>query len=487
MRSAETKHRAAAQYLRVSTDSQRYSLEHQAASIAAYAAVEGFTISKSYVDAGKSGVTANKRLGLAELLADITRGEITYSTLLVLDVSRWGRYQDPDEAAHYEFLCRSAGVDVCYCAESFEPGLAGSVFKHIKRVMAGEYSRELSAKIRNAKRRHALAGHAQGGACKYGFARQIVNVDGTLGKILERYERKSRPEQSLILVPEGPKQSATLRKIFRLYLKQQLQPVRISERLNSEGIGWCDGTPWTRARVVDVLRCDLVTGRQPFGKTSCHLGKSRIYNPKDTWGMVRIFPPIVSMKTFNAAQARLAELNGSRKKTDAELLDDLRKVHKLHGRITNELLEATPGTASLQVYYARFGTMVRAYQRIGLHYTPRERGRDANGQRLSREEVLEALRRLYREHGKINMSLCHADHRLPALGWLRWEFGSIAEAFEAAGLPHFDGGPVTKRKERLRAGFEPTRDEQGVMTGPFGGRYKITADGRRRYGYGSTK
>jgi hypothetical protein len=25
----------------------------------------------------------------------------------VYDVSRWGRFQDPDEAAHYEFLCKA--------------------------------------------------------------------------------------------------------------------------------------------------------------------------------------------------------------------------------------------------------------------------------------------------------------------------------------------------------------------------------------------
>ena len=37
----------------------------------------------------------------------------------VYDVSRWGRFQDPDESAHYEFLCKAAGVRVHYCAEQF--------------------------------------------------------------------------------------------------------------------------------------------------------------------------------------------------------------------------------------------------------------------------------------------------------------------------------------------------------------------------------
>ncbi len=47
-------------------------------------------------------------------------GRAQFKVILVYDVSRWGRFQDVDEAAHYEFLCRSASVPVRYCAEQFE-------------------------------------------------------------------------------------------------------------------------------------------------------------------------------------------------------------------------------------------------------------------------------------------------------------------------------------------------------------------------------
>ena len=40
--------------------------------------------------------------------------------ILVYDVSRWGRIQDADESAHYEYICRSAGFHGAYCAEQFE-------------------------------------------------------------------------------------------------------------------------------------------------------------------------------------------------------------------------------------------------------------------------------------------------------------------------------------------------------------------------------
>jgi DNA invertase Pin-like site-specific DNA recombinase len=94
----------AAQYLRMSTEHQQYSLANQADAIAAYAQTEGFRIIKTYEDAGKSGVALAHRRGLKQLLEDVLKGA-EYRAILVYDVSRWGRFQDSDEAAHYEFVC----------------------------------------------------------------------------------------------------------------------------------------------------------------------------------------------------------------------------------------------------------------------------------------------------------------------------------------------------------------------------------------------
>jgi len=33
---------------------------------------------------------------------------------------RWGRFQNTDESAHYEYICRRAGVSIQYCAEDSE-------------------------------------------------------------------------------------------------------------------------------------------------------------------------------------------------------------------------------------------------------------------------------------------------------------------------------------------------------------------------------
>jgi DNA invertase Pin-like site-specific DNA recombinase len=99
----------AAQYVRMSTEHQQYSLENQSDAIHAYAALHGFEIIQTYSDSAKSGVVLRNRPGLQQLLKDVVGGSAPYRAILVYDVSRWGRFQDTDEPAHYEFLCRSAG------------------------------------------------------------------------------------------------------------------------------------------------------------------------------------------------------------------------------------------------------------------------------------------------------------------------------------------------------------------------------------------
>jgi DNA invertase Pin-like site-specific DNA recombinase len=139
----------AAQYIRMSTDYQRYSPQNQAAAIAAYAQQQNLTIVRTYTDEGRSGLRIKNRAGLTELIDEVCSGHADFDHILVYDVSRWGRFQDIDESAHYEFLCKKNGIKVAYCAEQFDNdgSLLSSIVKNIKRVMAAEYSRELSVKV----------------------------------------------------------------------------------------------------------------------------------------------------------------------------------------------------------------------------------------------------------------------------------------------------------------------------------------------------
>jgi hypothetical protein len=80
-------------------------------------------------------------------------------------VSRWGRFQDSDEAAHYEFLLQVRWRSSSLRAEAFanDGTLLSSLSKALKRTMAAEYSRELGVKVLDGQKRLARVGFKQGG------------------------------------------------------------------------------------------------------------------------------------------------------------------------------------------------------------------------------------------------------------------------------------------------------------------------------------
>ena len=207
----------AAQYLRMSTDHQQYSLQNQADAIARYAVQHGFTIVKTYSDAARSGLHLKNRAGLKQLLKDVMEGQFDFNAVLVYDVSRWGRFQDTDEAAHYEYLCKSSGVPIHYCAEMFtnDNSTAGLILKALKRTMAGEYSRELSVKVRAGLERLAKLGYNLGGSAPYGLTRQLLDTQGKPKQVLAYGERKSLANEHVTFVPGPPEEVACPPSIHR--------------------------------------------------------------------------------------------------------------------------------------------------------------------------------------------------------------------------------------------------------------------------------
>jgi DNA invertase Pin-like site-specific DNA recombinase len=98
----------------MSTERQEYSIANQLAAIKNYAQLHDFQIVRTYADEAKSGIDLAHRPALKQLLDDVSAHAIDYEAILVFDVSRWGRFQDIDESAYYEFHCKRAGVRVHY-------------------------------------------------------------------------------------------------------------------------------------------------------------------------------------------------------------------------------------------------------------------------------------------------------------------------------------------------------------------------------------
>jgi DNA invertase Pin-like site-specific DNA recombinase len=359
----------AAQYVRMSTDLQKYSIENQKVAIQQYALQHGFAVMKTYTDAGRSGVVLKSRAGLKELLADVLTGNAIFKAILVYDVSRWGRFQDSDEAAHYEFLCKDAGIPVHYCAELFQNDgtLPNSLFKSLKRMMAAEYSRELGVKVFGAQKKLAQLGFRMGGQPGYGLRRLLVSNNPKLNRRLETGQRKD-PTDHIILVPGPRKEVECVRAIYAMALTN-LTMSEIARRLNRHGIPFLGGKDWTSAAVGRTLRNPKYAGVNTWNRMTCKLHSRPKNLPREQWIVTPYaYPPVIDPDTFERVQVALKKR--LTRPTDEELLDVLRRLLRRKGELTENIIKNARNVPNISLYYNRFGPFREIFKRIGYEPPP---------------------------------------------------------------------------------------------------------------------
>jgi DNA invertase Pin-like site-specific DNA recombinase len=380
----------AAQYLRMSTEHQRYSIENQAAAIQTYAELNNLSVVKTYTDPARTGVVLKRRRGLQQLLQDVISGDQRYRVILVLDVTRWGRFQDTDESAHYEFLCKNAGIPVHYCSETFanDGSLPSLIMKALKRAMAGEYSRELSVKVSAGQKRLVKLGFKQGGSAGYGLRRMLVSADRVSKQQLGDGQRKSLATDRVILAPGPENERKVVCEIYRLLVSEGLSVRAIASELNRRGIEYRASSTWDYAAVHGILTQLKYIGYLAFGQTSSKLYTPVQRVPKAEWSLTPgAYEPVVDYATFVQAQQVL--YRRSVNKSDDELLDGLRGILRREGRISSSLIDLCLDIPSISTYRARFGSLRHAYDQIGYgraeHFGPVDLRRRT--QRL-REELI---------------------------------------------------------------------------------------------------
>jgi DNA invertase Pin-like site-specific DNA recombinase len=359
--------RRAAQYIRMSTEHQQYSTENQAEIILEYAASRGYQIVKTYEDSGKSGLSITGRGSLQQLLEDAQAGRADFEIILVYDVSRWGRFQDSDESAYYEYICKRAGINVEYCAEQFENdgSPVSTIIKGVKRAMAGEYSRELSAKVFKGQCKLIQLGYRQGGPAGFGLRRMLIDQDGTPKGLLKRGEMKSIQTDRVILVPGPEEEVKAVQQMYELFTRDGLKESQIAEWLNVRNIVNAElGRSWTRGMVQQVLTNEKYIGNNVYNRLSFKLKKKRVHNTSDMWvRMDRAFKPIIESELFYMARGIVLER--ARRFTDEELLTKLKQLYGGHSALSAGLIDGAEDMPSSAVYQSRFGSLIKAYRLVG--------------------------------------------------------------------------------------------------------------------------
>jgi DNA invertase Pin-like site-specific DNA recombinase len=317
-------------------------------------------------------------------------------------VSRWGRFQDIDAGAFYEYVCRQEGVSVVYCAEPFEndrSAIAG-ILKSMKRVMAAEYSRELSRKVFAGQCHIARMGFKLGGPAPYGLRRMLVDADGRDLGVLEPGQRKAIANQRVRFVKGPEKEQAAIRIIFTLRTEREMSFPEIARCLNKNGARYIDGGRWNSYRVQGIVRNPAYCGRFIFNKTQQKLGAPAANNPPSDWIVVEdAIPPIITKETFAEAQA-FSYPPGSGRLDRMKTIEMLRRLFESKGYLSTELIDSTPALPCASYYGRRFGGLRGAYAEVGFvsGNHPALMGTH-DIRRYYREMMLSSLLELFRSRG----------------------------------------------------------------------------------------
>ena len=164
-------------------------------------------------------------------------------------------------------FCASRPGSQCAIARRFENDNSASsnLLKTVKRMMAGECSRELSVKIYEGQRRLAALGFWQGGAAPFGMVRQVVDQNGNLKEKLGLGDWKSTTIDRTVLALGRSGGAETIQLAFDLYTKEGKSSNQIAEILNQRK-RLCGTRPWNGRRLRNLFSNPSYKGAYAFCK-----------------------------------------------------------------------------------------------------------------------------------------------------------------------------------------------------------------------------
>ena len=387
----------AAQYIRMSTDRQDLSPLVQKEAIAEYAAARGMEIVASYEDEGRSGVHLKNRPALLRLLHDVAESR-QFSTVLVYDVSRWGRFQDTDVAAYHEYHCRLHGAEVVYVAEMFgaEVNPITAMLKGMKRAMAAEYSRELAKKCRAGQHQVISRGYQIGPLPPLGYRRCSVSADGQRRVMLEPRQRKVAATDRVewVLAPQA--EVDLVRRICDLYARTRLSFADIARLGSVEDWRDHEGRRLTGRSIGRLLRNEALIGNFVWGRRK-HANSLVNCEPSRRDACI---PRIIDDDTWALMQRRTV-LEVSKRQTDAEIVSNLRTALQRSPLLTTRDLRPQ-GLPSKVTIRTRLGSWTECLKRAGAEPTDLNRALLARA-KLRRQESREfgvAIAQKLREDGQ---------------------------------------------------------------------------------------
>jgi len=224
-------------YCRLSKDDDQQgesnSIATQRGILSAFCHENGYEIYKVYVDDGYSGLNF-ERPGFQRLLSDIMAGRI--NLVLTKDLSRLGR--DYIMTGYYsEIFFPTHGVRYIALNDNYDSENGENDIAPFKNILNEMYARDISRKVKSAKRQQARDGKFIGGQAPYGYVvkEHRLLVDPTAASVVQQIfdlscqgigevEICKRLEQQKIEPPGFYKEQSG--KINSSYYRDKEQPLR---------------------------------------------------------------------------------------------------------------------------------------------------------------------------------------------------------------------------------------------------------------------
>jgi DNA invertase Pin-like site-specific DNA recombinase len=343
-------------YLRRSTNErlQADSLRTQEEILRAYADAHEMDVVKVYKDSA-SGTTSKHRHAFLSMAETITHGA-NFQAILVRDVTRFGRFYDPDEGAFWEMLFLGHQVKTVYVEEVFGSDTTpmASLLKGVRRIMAAEYSRDKSRMVRRGQSRVTRLGFLGGGPPPYGMRRVMVTLQGDYIQDLSRGQWKGLSSCRTKLLPGREEEVTVVNKIFNLYVSDALSFTAIADRLNVDGVPAPGGSRWFAPTISQILQNPRYAGKGSYKTRWKSSGDTLSRQAASDLDVIRddSYENIVSKEVWDLAQARMRSV--TRRRSDLDLASDLRKAYEAVGRVEQTMLKDVPGSCSWASYSIRF-------------------------------------------------------------------------------------------------------------------------------------
>lgn len=291
-------------YCRLSKDDETLgesvSIGTQRAILTDFCLEHGFSVVEVYVDDGYSGLNFD-RPGFQRLLEDVITQKI--NMVITKDLSRLGR--DYIMTGYYsEIFFQSKGVRYIAVADDVDSLKGNNEIAPFKNILNDMYARDISKKVKNAKRQRAKQGAFIGSHAPFGYQKDPDNkgqliIDPEAAEIVRHIFSLADSGLGNVAIAKQLQQEKCLTPSFYKFLKGDFRFSNYSTVRNK--------TPyvWSASTIGKILTDRVYIGELTALKTETINCKTKQRNPTPAERRIvtiNAHKPIVSQELFNNIQ-----------------------------------------------------------------------------------------------------------------------------------------------------------------------------------------